>query len=52
MFLINTRNLEREVRKSTNCVNDSPITIQKTDKNTEQNLWMTKVRKIILYDKK
>lgn len=37
---------------STKYVNGSPITIQKTDKNTEQNLWMKKVRKIILYDKK
>lgn len=37
---------------STKSVNGSPITIQKTDKNTEQNLWMKKVRKIILYNKK
>ena len=49
LFLINTRKKEDD---STKCVNGSPITIQKTDKNTERNLWMKKVRKIILYDKK
>lgn len=43
---------EKESDNSTVYVNVSPITIQKTDKNTEQNLWMKKVRKIILYNKK
>lgn len=37
---------------STKSVNGSPITIQKTDKNTEQKSMDEKVRKIILYDKK
>lgn len=37
---------------STKYVNGSPITIQKMDKNTKQNLWMKKVRKITVYNKK
>lgn len=57
LFLINTR---KKVRKSwtagddsTEYVDGSPITIQKTDKSTKRNLWMKKkVRKITVYNKK
>lgn len=38
LFLINTRKkvFEQVVTRVLSCVNGSPITIQKTDKNTEQ----------------